>query len=112
MRKIISALLAVAVAVPMTVCMPVSAANSAWQSDNEMIALLSELNIMTGDDNGDFYLDSYVTRAEMAKIAVASSSYKNTVAAGLQFSPFSDVKGSYWAAPYIQAAVSAGIVEG
>lgn len=112
MRKIISALLAVAVAVPMTVCMPVSAANSAWQSDNEMITLLSELNIMTGDDNGDFYLDSYVTRAEMAKIAVASSSYKNTVAAGLQFSPFSDVKGSYWAAPYIQAAVSAGIVEG
>lgn len=112
MRKIISALLAAAVAVPMTVCMPVSAANSAWQSDNEMIALLSELNIMTGDDNGDFYLDSYVTRAEMAKIAVASSSYKNTVASGLQFSPFSDVKGSYWAAPYIQAAVSAGIVEG
>lgn len=112
MRKIISALLAAAVAVPMTVCMPVSAADSAWQSDNEMIALLSELNIMTGDDNGDFNLDSYVTRAEMAKIAVASSSYKNTVASGLQFSPFSDVKGSYWAAPYIQAAVSAGIVDG
>ena len=30
----------------------------------------------------------------------------------MQFSPFSDVKSSYWGAPYIRAAVSAGIVEG
>lgn len=112
MKKIMSALLALALAVPAAVAVPAAAASSSWQSDDEMTALLSELNIMTGDDYGDFYLDSYVTRAEMAKVAVASSSYKNTVASGLQFSPFSDVGGSFWGAPYIQAAVSAGIVDG
>lgn len=88
------------------------AASKSWQTDSEMATLLSGLNIMVGDDSGNFNFDNYVTRAEMAKIAVLSSSYKNTVALGLQFSPFSDVKGTYWGAPYIRAAVSAGIVEG
>lgn len=112
MKRIISALLAAVIAVPVSAAAPVLATGSIGQSDSEMTSLLSELNIMTGDDTGDFYLDSYVTRAEMTKMAVAASSYKNTVAAGLQFSPFSDVRGSFWGAPYIQAAVSAGIVEG
>ena len=95
-----------------TLIMPVSAANEKWQTDSEMAKLLSALNIMVGDDDGNFHFDDNVTRAEMAKIAVASSSYKDTVALGLQFSPFSDVKGSFWGAPYIRAAVSAGIVDG
>ena len=95
-----------------TLIMPVSAANEKWQTDSEMATLLSALNIMVGDDGGNFHFDDNVTRAEMAKIAVASSSYKDTVALGLQFSPFSDVKGSFWGAPYIRAAVSAGIVDG
>lgn len=95
-----------------TLIMPVSAANEKWQTDSEMATLLSALNIMVGDDDSNFHFDDNVTRAEMAKIAVASSSYKDTVAIGLQFSPFSDVKGSFWGAPYIRAAVSAGIVDG
>ena len=110
MKKLLSALAVTALSVAVT--LPATAANAKWQSDNEMASLLSGLNIMVGDDSGNFNFDSYVTRAEMAKIAVASSSYKNTVALGLQFSPFSDVKSSYWGAPYIRAAVSAGIVEG
>lgn len=112
MRKIISSLLAVALALPMSTAINAGAASSAWQSDSEVTALLSGLDIMKGDGNGNFNLDEYVTRAEMAKLAVASSSYKNSVAVGLQFSPFSDVSGTFWGAPYIQAAVSAGIVNG
>ena len=112
MKKILSSLLAAAAAVTLFTAVPAAAASSAWQKDAEMTALLSELNIMVGDDNGNFNLDNYVSRAEMAKIAIASSSAKNTVALGLSFSPFSDVKGSFWGAPYIQAAVSAGIVDG
>ncbi len=111
MKKVISVLLAVTAAASAFV-IPVSASDSRWQSDKEMSELLSGLDIMVGDDYGNFDFDGYVTRAQMAKIAVASSSAKNTVALGLQFSPFSDVKGSYWGAPYIRAAVSAGIVEG
>ncbi len=110
MKKLISVIIIAVICVSLSV--PVTAANGKWQTDDEMASLLSGLNIMVGDDYGNFNFDSNVTRAEMAKIAVAASSYKNTVALGLQFSPFSDVKGSFWGAPYIRAAVSAGIVEG
>lgn len=112
MKKALAALTAAVMTVSSLGGFGVLAASESWQSDDDMTKLLSELNIMNGDENGDFKLDSYVTRAEMTKIAVASSSYKNTVAVGLPFSPFSDVKSSYWGAPYIQAGVSAGIVEG
>lgn len=111
MKKLLSILIILATTATLCV-MPVSAADMMWQSDADITALLSGLDIMVGDDDGNFQLDSYVTRAQMSKIAVAASSYKNTVAVGLQFSPFSDVKGTYWGAPYIRAAVSAGIVEG
>lgn len=110
MKRILSAVIAAVIGTSFIV--PVSAANNKWQTDSEMASLLSGLNIMVGDDDGNFNFDNNVTRAEMAKIAVAASSYKNTVALGLQFSPFSDVKGTFWGAPYIRAAVSAGIVEG
>ena len=111
MKKILGALLTVCM-LAMTVVIPTYAAEATWERDEDITALLSALDIMVGDDNGDFMLESPVTRAQMAKIAVASSSYKNTVALGIQFSPFSDVRGTYWGAPYIRAAVSAGIVEG
>lgn len=111
MKKIISILLSGALLFSAAV-IPASAASSAWQADEDTTALLSGLNIMVGDDSGNFNLDSCVTRAEMSKLAVAASSYKNTVALGLQFSPFSDVPSSFWGAPYIRAAVSAGIVKG
>lgn len=111
MKKLISILIILAASAALCVT-PAVASDMKWQSDADITALLSGLDIMVGDDDGNFQLDSYVTRAQMSKIAVASSSYKNTVAVGLQFSPFSDVKGTYWGAPYIRAAVSAGIVEG
>lgn len=114
MKKIISALITAAMLVSAGAAVPftASAASSSWQSDTEMMSLLSALDIMVGDGNGNFNLDSYVTRAEMTKIAVASSSSRNTVAIGMKFSPFSDVSSTFWGAPYIQAAVSAGIVNG
>ena len=111
MKKAVSAFLS-AVMLMSSFVVWASESESRWQSDKELSELLSALDIMVGDENGDFNFDGYVTRAQMAKIAVASSSAKNTVAVGLQFSPFSDVKGTYWGAPYIRAAVSAGYVDG
>lgn len=112
MKKKITSLMLVVMMLSGLYTVNVSASSERWQSDTEMAELLSGLDIMVGDDEGNFNFDSNVTRAQMSKIAVASSSYKNTVALGLQFSPFSDVRGTYWGAPYIRAAVSAGIVEG
>ena len=74
MKKIISFVLAAAMSLS---TLPVLAD---WNNDEDIMSLLSELNIMVGDDDGNLRLDDNVSRAEFAKIAVASSSYKDTVA--------------------------------
>jgi len=81
-------------------------------TDNDIMPLLSELDIMKGDPNGNLRLDDYVSRAEFTKVAVAASSYRNMVSKTLAISPFRDVLSTHWAAPYIEAAVSNGICTG
>lgn len=83
-----------------------------WNNDDDVMMLLSELNIMVGDSDGDYHLDDAVSRQEFAKIAVASSAYKDSVAVGLAMSPYTDVPGSSWAAPYISECSTAGYVKG
>ena len=78
----------------------------------QVVSLLSELNIMKGDPDGNFRLDDSVSRAEFTKIVVASSSSRNSVASGLTIAPFKDVGYSHWAAPYIKLAVSKGFCKG
>lgn len=107
MKRIISCVL--------TAIMLFAALTSAMAERNneeDIMSLLSELNIMVGDDDGNLRLDDYVSRAEFAKVAVASSKSKNTIAEGIKISPFKDVTYRHWSAPYVRAAVSAGIVEG
>lgn len=74
--------------------------------------LLKSMNIMSGDENGNMNLGDCVTRAEFAKIAVNSSKYKNAVALGAQISVFKDCTYTHWAAPYVKAAVTNGILTG
>ena len=105
-KKIISVMLT---AVMLIAALPVMADSG---NDEDKMALLAELDIMVGDDDGNLRLDDNVSRAEFAKIAVASSRSKNTVASGLKISPFKDVPYWHWSAPYVRAAVSAGIAEG
>ena len=66
MKKIISFVLAAAMSLS---TLPVLAD---WNNDEDIMSLLSELNIMVGDDDGNLRLDDNVSRAEFAKIAVAS----------------------------------------
>ncbi len=106
MKRIISA---IAAALMLFAAVSVTAD---WNNDADIMSLLSELNIMVGDENGDYRLDDNVSRAEFSKIAIASSSSRNTVASGLKTSPFGDVSYLHWSAPYVRAAVTAGIVEG
>lgn len=76
--KIISAVSAAALTSAAAVCaaLPASADTSSW-SEDQIMPLLDALEIMQGDGNGDYGLDRYVSRAEMAKIAVNSSAYKD-----------------------------------
>ncbi len=85
---------------------------SASESEASILGLLAELEIMSGDPDGNLRLDDYVSRAEFTKLAVAASSYKNSVATNLAISPFPDVTYKHWAAPYVRVGVTGGIVSG
>ena len=74
--------------------------------------LVTTLGIMNGYPDGSFGLDSFVSRAEFTNIAIAASSYRNSVAANLAVSPFHDVKYTHWAAPYIKLASSNKLING
>lgn len=76
------------------------------------LELLSELEIMEGDPDGNLRLDDPVTRAEFTKLAVASSPYRNSVAKSLSISPFPDVTYRHWAAPYVRVGITNGLVSG
>lgn len=84
----------------------------ALSEEDAATALMKELEIMQGDENGNMMLDKKVSRAEFAKIAIAASPNKDSVAVGLKQSPFRDVPYTEWYAPYVKAAVSAGYVVG
>lgn len=82
-----------------------------WNDDNIM-PLLDSLGIMQGDGSGSYGLDRAVSRAEMAKITVNSSTHKDETAIGMSVSPFSDVPSYSWAAPYILNGSSNGLFKG
>lgn len=84
---------------------------SDW-SEEQIMPLLQNLGIMEGDGYGNYNLDNYVSRAEMAKITVNSSKYKDETPVGLQVTPFSDVSSGSWAAPYIQTGARNGLMSG
>ena len=106
MRKIICLIM---------VCMlllPTMVTSASTYDDYGTATLLKELKIMQGDPDGNLRLDDYVTRAEFSKIAIAASSYRNTVAKQSAVSPFKDVSYKHWAAPYVSVAVKSGVITG
>ncbi len=80
-------------------------------SDN-VTSLLSELSIMQGDPDGNMRFDALVSRAECTKIAVAASSYRNSVATLSKTSPFRDVPYTHWSSPYVSVGVKNGLCTG
>ncbi len=109
-NKIISLILALCLCVPFV---PVSAAtNTANYDENNAVTLSKTLNIMVGDENGDMHLDSFVSRAEFTKIAVAMSQYRNMVPTSGTTSVFTDCTFRHWASPYVRVAVTNGMMNG
>ncbi len=93
------------------VCSTVCVSAAPIYTDNAR-AMLSELKIIEGDPNGNMRYDDFVSRAECTKIAVALSSFRDSVAKGSKTSPFSDVTYSHWAAPYVTVGVKNGLCKG
>lgn len=84
----------------------------AEEAPDGVLDLLSQLEIMQGDPDGNLRLDDCVTRAEFTKMAVASSAFRNSVAKSLSISPFPDVTFQHWSAPYVRVGVTNGLVSG
>ena len=74
--------------------------------------VLSALDIMSGDENGDLNLAAPVTRAQFIKMAVAAHPTGRYAAQSAATSPFYDVPSTHWAAGYVSAAVDLGLARG
>jgi hypothetical protein len=76
----------------------------------EAVKVLSALNIINGDDKGNFNPDQNVTRAEMAKILCAMMSKNSSF--GQAESGFADVTAAHWASGYVKYAKGLGYING
>lgn len=74
--------------------------------------LLSALSIIQGDPNGNMRYNDKVSRAECAKIVVASSSYRDFVDTAVKTSPFIDVQHTHWASPYVAVGIKNNLFKG
>lgn len=74
--------------------------------------VINELGIMNTDKGSSNAQSANVSRAEFAQMLINLSAKKDYVTAKTNVSLFGDVKKTYWAAGYIQAAVEAGYMSG
>lgn len=78
----------------------------------EPVQILSALEIMVGDENGDFRLDDTIIRSEVAKMAIHALGLESVAESSKGETMFDDVSTEHWANGYINLAVSQGIIEG
>ena len=78
----------------------------------EAVELLNALDIMVGDDTGEFRLEDPIKRSEVAKIAVLLMGLKDAAESSQGRTKFPDVPADHWATGYINVATSQGIVIG
>jgi hypothetical protein len=83
----------------------------AYASDNAK-QIINAVGIMETDSGSNEVGTKAVTRARFAQMLVNASSLKGTVSNGSSVSLYSDVKKNYWAAGYIQTAVTQGWMTG
>lgn len=115
MMKHLKKVLALVIVLTMSLSMVVSAgtifpdvADDATYA--EAAQILKSLNIMIGDENGNFNPDKVVTRAEMAKILCVITGKGDNIAPA--DSGFADATKAHWASGFIAAAKNAGYVNG
>lgn len=78
----------------------------------ESVELLNALNIMVGDDTGEFRLEDPIKRSEVAKIATAISGLTEVAESTKTQANFPDVSVNHWANGYINVSQAQGFVIG
>jgi hypothetical protein len=107
-KGLLALLIAAAVIFTLTsFSLPAAAGKVSQQAVQQTVAAFG---IMVGDSNGNMRLDENVTRAQLAKILMMVS--KKDEKSDALNSSFPDVPHTYWAAPYVAGAVSAGYFNG
>lgn len=103
--------LSLAVAVVMAVMVMIPSASASTLPEDvvgteyeESIELLSALEIMIGDDTGEFRLEDGIKRSEVAKIAVAIAGLTDVAESTKTQANFPDVGRDHWANGYINVA--------
>ena len=71
---------------------------------------LAALNIVGGDDQGNFNPDNTITRAEFTKMVCEMQGIKGDASKGATI--FTDVAADHWASGYINMATGMGIING
>lgn len=108
MKRLVAVLLSAALAAGV---MPAALAAAKDVPQREKEAVLRELEIMEGDETGALHLERNITRGEFTKLLVSASPYKGSVGDAAT-DPYPDVSHRDWFAPYVRAAVDAGLVKG
>ena len=76
------------------------------------VELLSALEILEGDENGNFNPDNTITRAEFAAVVCRALGLEGSAASAKGATMFTDVAADHWASGYINLASQQGIVNG
>ena len=76
------------------------------------VEVLSALEILKGDDKGNFNPDNTITRAEAAAVIVRTLGWEEAAKGAAGATQFTDVAADHWGSGYINMAAQAGIIAG
>ena len=80
--------------------------------NDESVKLLTELNVLSGYDDGTFKPTSFLSRAEFAKMISTVTGFSETENSEEIENVFSDVDNNHWAINYINHCVNLNLVNG
>lgn len=110
-KKILS--LVVAFSVMMSVVAFASYNDVDYDADYaDALELLSVLEIIEGDELGNFNPEDTITRAEMAAIVCRAKGLENAASGSKGTTAYYDVPANHWASGYINMATQTGIING
>ena len=111
MKKILGLLVSVILLVSSTIGVSAFADVSTDASYAEAVEILNALEIMVGDEQGNFNPDKDITRAEATAVIVRMKNLYNADNVSVN-TIFTDVPADHWAAGYVNFAQQSGIING